>query len=76
MYSQNMTLGVEMDSELDITADSPEQVDASVLMRTNSSTSEATTPVRRPRKNTTTTEIATEDEVFAVPEGKCEDTMV
>ncbi|XP_052772230.1 condensin complex subunit 3-like isoform X2 [Mya arenaria] len=67
LYSQNMTLGLEMESELDTTAESPEPVDASCLMRTNSSVSESLTPSRpRPRSNTTT-ELA-EEEVFTVPE--------
>ena len=70
-----MTLGLDSESELDISqADTTEvEVDASCLERRSSTISTASeTPSRRSRKNTTSsvvTEIAGEDDVFSIPEG-------
>ncbi|XP_053406509.1 condensin complex subunit 3-like [Mercenaria mercenaria] len=62
LYSHNMTLAMESESELDIADDSTVEVDASCLMSRTS----VETPSRRNRKNTSTTEIAEED-VFIAP---------
>ena len=66
-----MTLGLDSESELDITEGETIDVDASCLDRRVSAASD--TPSRRSRKNTTSsvvTEIAAEDDVFCVPEGE------
>ncbi|XP_052249367.1 condensin complex subunit 3-like isoform X1 [Dreissena polymorpha] len=73
LYSANMTLGVTgMDSELDITGeDSLEDVDASCLMSAvPAPSSTSTTPVRkgRSKKTAATTELAADEDVFAMPE--------
>ena len=71
-----MTLGLDSESELDISqADTTEvEVDASCLERRTSAVSTASeTPSRRSRKNTASsvvTEIAGEDDVFCIPEGR------
>ena len=71
-----MTLGLDSESELDISqADTTEvEVDASCLeRRTSAISTQSETPSRRSRKNTTSsvvTEIAGEDDVFCMPEGR------
>ena len=71
LHTQNLTLGLDSESELDITEGETIEVDASCLERRVSSASD--TPARKMKKNTSSsvmTELAAEDEVFCVPEGE------
>jgi len=65
LYTQNLTLELDDELELDMTEENIADVDASCLMSRVSTTSDS--PGKRSRKNTAT-ELA-DDEVFAVPEG-------